>query len=657
MKLLRTATLFLLAACLHSALWAQVSPAPAAPFQWAPDALESVRPMFATEDAVYLFDKRYHAYVPSGESLDILVHQHKRVRILTEIGVEMYNKMYVPIPYDGKVELIEARVITPGGKVVPLPANKILDTEEEGRAYKKFALEGVEKGCDVELITRVRKPLGFFGLEVFQGERTPTQEASFTLEVPGHLAFDLKGFNGMEEAPVLEGEDTRRTIATGSNLPVLENEKYAAIGPHLAHVQYKLSYNLSNENSPRMFTWNQLAKNAYSGHNEFSDKEKKAVASFLKSIKMPALKTPADKIIWLENYIKNNFSISEEAISEEAGEIEYIAKKNVADFSGITRFFAACFQQMGIAYFTVYPNRRDKIQFDEDLENYRLIDNALFYFPELKTYMEPTDLSFRYPLVHFYHAGTRGLVVRTASLGGLGAPYAAFDTIPIGSYTETLHNLDATVQLNATLDSVLVKAKHTFSGYAAAAYRPVFHFLPAEQRNEVVEEVLRSSAPEGRVISKKTTNTAMEDGATNKPLLLEGELMTAELLEQGGGRLLLNVGVVLGPQVEMYQEKERVLPIMIEYPHILERHIDIVIPNGYAVKNADELNMRITGSESGEDDMGFVSTYKQEGNTLKVHIYEYYKSLHYPKARLNNFKSVINAAADFNKIVLVLEKK
>lgn len=657
MKQLRNITCTLLAACLCSQLLAQVSPAPAAPFKWAPNALEPVRTMFEKEDAVYLFDKRYHAYVPAGESLDILVHQHKRVRILTEIGVEMFNKMYVPIPYDGKVELIEARVITPGGKVVPLPADKILDTEEEGRAYKKFALEGVEKGCDVELITRVRKPLAFFGLEIFQGEKTPTQEAAFTLEVPKHLAFDLKGFNGMEDAPVIEGDNTRRTLAVGSNLPVLEDEKYAAIGPHLAHVQYKLSYNLATEKNVRMFTWNQLAKNTYSGHNEFSDKEKKAIASFLKSVKMPALKTPDEKIVWIENYIKNNFSISDEAIGDEAGELEYIARKNVANFSGITRFFAACFQQLGIAYYTVYPNHRNKIQFDEDLENYRLIDEALFYFPDLKTYMEPTDVSYRYPLVNHNHAGTRAMVVRTASLGGLGAPYAAFDSIPIADFTQCLHNLDATVQLNTSLDSVLVKAKHTFTGYAAASYRPIFHFLPADRREEVMEDILRSSAPEGRIISKKASNTAMDEGASNKPLLLEGELVSAELLEQGGGRLLLNIGVTIGPQVEMYQEKERVLPLMIDYPHILERHIDIIIPAGYQVKNANELNMSITGKETGDDDMGFVSTYKQEGNVLKVHIYEYYKSLYYPKSRLNNFKSIINAAADFNKIVLVLEKK
>ena len=55
--------------------------------------------------------------------------------------------------------------------------------------------------------------------------------------------------------------------------------------------------------------------------------------------------------------------------------------------------------------------------------------------------------------------------------------------------------------------------------------------------------------------------------------------------------------------------------------------------------------------------MGFVSSYKLTGNTLDVEVLETYRNIKYLPSEFEVFKKVINAAADFNKVVLVLEKK
>ena len=54
---------------------------------------------------------------------------------------------------------------------------------------------------------------------------------------------------------------------------------------------------------------------------------------------------------------------------------------------------------------------------------------------------------------------------------------------------------------------------------------------------------------------------------------------------------------------------------------------------------------------------GFVSSYKVVNNVLEVYVLEVYRELKYPLNEFETFKKVINASADFNKIVLVLEKK
>ena len=55
--------------------------------------------------------------------------------------------------------------------------------------------------------------------------------------------------------------------------------------------------------------------------------------------------------------------------------------------------------------------------------------------------------------------------------------------------------------------------------------------------------------------------------------------------------------------------------------------------------------------------MGFVSDYEVKGNVLSVHIMEEYRKTFYPLSQFESFRKIINASSDFNKVVLVIEKK
>jgi len=115
--------------------------------------------------------------------------------------------------------------------------------------------------------------------------------------------------------------------------------------------------------------------------------------------------------------------------------------------------------------------------------------------------------------------------------------------------------------------------------------------------------------------------------------------------------------MAIGPQVEMYQEKPRQEPINIEFSQVEERHIEFTIPPGYVITNPDDLKINQIFSQNGELSAGFVTDYTIEGNKLKVHIMEQYRSTYYPLSDFEVYKKVINASSDFNKVVLVLTKK
>lgn len=627
------------------------------PYQWkATPALHELPAQYANENAVIIMDQRLHTFLPDEkEGLLLYTTLHKIIRVNKEQGVEMFNKVYVPVAYDAEVQEIQARVITPAGKVINLPADKVLDEEEDGRLYKKFALEGVEKGSEVEYIARIKRNASFFGLEVFQSP-VPCAEARFTLTIPAYLVFTCKGYNGFEMAADTVIGEQRISYGSCSNIAVVENEKYAQTAQHLKNVQYKLSYNLSKDKDVRLFTWNQLAKNIFDRYSKPEEKEVKAIAAFLKSSKING-ETEEAKIIALEDYLKNNISINEQGIGDDAELIEKIVKTKVASNEGFTKLFALCLQQMDIKYQIVFPSKRDDIPLDEKLENYRLIEDPVFYFPGTGKYLEPTNISFRYPYIQPNWAATKGLFLQNTSIGNFNTAYASFKNIAILPYEQSSHNMEVKLRFNSNLDSVLMHSKQIFTGYGASMYRPAFHFLPKDKIQDFTQELMQSVSNSKNIRNIKVANDAFADGYSNKPLTIEGDISSAELFEIAGNKLLLKIGDVIGPQVQMYQEKPRQLPVSVEYPHALDRKIELTIPDGYSIKNPDDLKFFITEKANEEGTMGFISTYKIEGQKLLIDIHEYYKETAYSMEQFDAFQKVINAAADFNKVVLVLEKK
>jgi hypothetical protein len=113
---------------------------------------------------------------------------------------------------------------------------------------------------------------------------------------------------------------------------------------------------------------------------------------------------------------------------------------------------------------------------------------------------------------------------------------------------------------------------------------------------------------------------------------------------------------LIGEQAELYQEEERKNPVENTYNHEYAREITFTIPEGYVCKNLDDLNMEVIPFKDGKDGAGFVSTYSVDDNKVTVVVNEYYTQMEFPVEAYPEYREVINAAADFNKITLVLEK-
>jgi hypothetical protein len=107
----------------------------------------------------------------------------------------------------------------------------------------------------------------------------------------------------------------------------------------------------------------------------------------------------------------------------------------------------------------------------------------------------------------------------------------------------------------------------------------------------------------------------------------------------------------------MYRDDQRTAEVENDFNRMYNRTIKIHLPKGYQVKNLKDLKSDITYRDKDNIPFLFKSDYTLTDDLLEVRIEEYYKQIYAPLSRYEDFRKVINAAADFNKITLVLEKK
>lgn len=608
-------------------------------------------------DAVYLNDTRIIEYKFVDKDVFEFQRYYKLIKVVNDKGIEMFNKIYVPVYKNTVLENVKARTILPNGKVQDLPADKIKEVEEEGTRYKLFALEGVEKGAEVEYTYTVKKSPNFFGTEIFQSASVPCEKANFLLAYPSTVIFDAKGFNGFTVTKDTLIDKTRYITGTSSLIKEISDTKYANPRPYMQRVDYKLSYNSNAGKDVEINTWKEFAKRTFNNFTTLDDKENKALDKFIGTLNLSAYNTDEAKIMYVENFIKQAFNIDDELARGNSMDIKTIIESHNASDDGITRFMTNLFQKIGIKFQIVFPSVRNELPLDEELANWNRVEKTLLYFPQTGKYLSPASKIFRYPFVPPFEAATRGLFLKEITIGNLKTAVGTFGDIEMEPFDKHAVNMEEEVAFNASLDTLFIKNKQVLLGYGAYGYRPVYNFLPKDKQDEVNKEIIKNAGKSTDIKNIKVENSDFASFNTNKPLTIYGDITTTDLLENAGNKVLLKVGEMLGNQVQMYQEKPRVIPVDLEFPHVLDRTIKITIPAGYSVKNLNDLNMDISFKKDGVVTMGFVSKYTLNGNVLDVIINETYHEVNYPLEQFEDFKKVINAAADFNKVVLVLEKK
>ncbi|QNE40640.1 hypothetical protein F1C16_14230 [Hymenobacter sp. NBH84] len=168
---------------------------------------------------------------------------------------------------------------------------------------------------------------------------------------------------------------------------------------------------------------------------------------------------------------------------------------------------------------------------------------------------------------------------------------------------------------------------------------------------------MKSNVPNASFTSVKVTNGEAGLSALTKPFVVDAQVESADLLDRAGPKYLFKIGTLLGPQSELYQAEARQYDVENDFNRRYNRVITVELPAGYAVRNLQDLNVDVKTGPTAAPSYLFRSQYEQKGQTVTINIMEYYREIRWPKKDFEAFRDVVNAAANFNKVVLVLEKK
>jgi hypothetical protein len=641
----------ILLACLPSLLFATG----VVPYEWEKERSRYTLSAKEKENAEYILKNHFqYQYTLENDQFVLYSTFHRIVYVNSNEAIQKHNRLYIPMYNTIELVDVRARAINKDGKAVYFDKSNLkeMKDDEGDKSYRIFAVEGVELGSEVEYFY-TRKMYGSVFDRVFTQTDVPIKSSSFYLSCPPHLKFDFKSYHGFPQISKEEGEELNVYKASMQDVKSLKEEPFSYVDANRKRVEFKLAYNTARS-AARLYTWDEAGKSFFARLNALTKDDEKAVDKFYKSLgDNPSEKTDI-RIFNIEKKIKSTIQIDKENSGENLDQISSVIKFKVASNEGITRLFLAIFGKAGINTNIVVTCNREQSRFDPEFDTWGYLDEYLLYFPDTKGFIAPYTFETRYPLVPFHFTANDGLFIEPFAMAGVKSGLASVNKIPAIDYSRNFDNLDIQVKFSDDLASNVIKQRRDFAGYNATYFTPFYPLFSKEDQKNMVEELTKQSAPDADI---KSWKAEPQQSGIDEKFVVDVDFHSAHFLEKAGPRLIFKVGELIGAQTEMYRDDERNLDIENDYNRLYDRTIKIELPAGYSVRNADDLKFNVVYKEKEKTPFAFVSSYTLKGNILEVKINEYYQDIFVPVARYEEFRKVINAAADFNKVKLLLEKK
>jgi hypothetical protein len=583
---------------------------------------------------------------------------HRILRVNSNKSIEKNNRIY--ISSGSNIEFIKhkVRVISPGGKVKVLSDQDIKEAVDENTKmnYRFFALEGIELGSEIEYFYFMRMVPSYTGSRERLQSKIAKKNLEFEIISPLNLHFKVKSYCGLPEMKVDSNCKEKIVLALKMDyMPALIEESQSAYQSNLQQLIYKLSSNTAT-NLKDIASYGQVAEGVYKIYMEpAAGPVQKKVKKLIELINIKFARDDEDKIRIIDHYLKTHISILDNN-SDDLENLEFVIEKKVANEKGIVKLFSAILNEIKIDYQIVLTCNREELKFDPSFEAYNFLTDYLFYFPSLNLYLLAYDPITCLGFVPQYFTYNYGLFIKKVNLDSYNTGIGKIKFIEPLTYDKNYDNLNVKVDFASGIDNPVINMERQMGGYYAQNYQPFYTYMSDEDKKKTTESIMKDFVPGLEAKDTKVENEG-KDYFGIRPFIVKSTFSSDNFIEKAGEKYLFKVGELIGVQMEMYQKEERKQEVENDFNRSYHREISFEIPKGYKVSNPESLNMDVFKEEKGERVIAFTSKYSINGSSFKIIVDEYYKKISFSLEEFDSFRKVINAAADFNKITLFLEKQ
>src|SRR5690606_22401414 len=287
---------------------------------------------------------------------------HTITKVNDEKGISQHNTVYIPMYNVRNVVDIKARTISASGKITLLNKDNIKEVNnvDEYGDFKIFAIEGAEKGSEIEVLYTVELNYDLFGAETIQSSY-PIQKAEFLYITEGFNS-KIKAYRTDKtfETIQVDGKTAQQLIV--KHIPAMVEEEYSTPDANKIGVVYQC-YPKGQTITQDMF-WNNVVNNV--GGQFFPEKANAIAVTDIETI----LKNKIDASVFekasrIDNFVKSNYSIVKNN-NQELTDINYILRNRSTSDYGLLKAYAHYLKAAGIEYEIVITSNRFTYKFDPD---------------------------------------------------------------------------------------------------------------------------------------------------------------------------------------------------------------------------------------------------------------------------------------------------
>jgi uncharacterized protein DUF3857/transglutaminase superfamily protein len=542
-------------------------------------------------DAEGLF---WEVRMDDNEQGDLIFTHYLRVKVFTDRGREsqskidlLYGKLYGS---EIKISDIAARTIKTDGTIIELKKADIFDrtvVKASGLKYKakSFAMPGVEPGCIIEYRwreTRVNKNAQNVRLN-FQRD-IPVQRVQYSVKPFAYEGFTFNSIT-LHGTPTKWARDKSGFYSTSmTNVPAIHDE--SRMPPEDQVKIWMLVYyqrSGDDRSNPDKY-WSEIGKYYYDQTKSLikpNDEVKKMAASLIADAK-----TDDEKLQILFDFcrtkIKNVGTDSSGLTSDDRAKLK--DNKNPGDtlkrgmgYGGdIDQLFAALANAAGYdARIVLAPDRGD-IFFDKGLPNAYFIDpmNIAVKVGENWKFFNPGYPHIPFGMLRWQEEGEQALITDPKAPVWVETPMSGPDKSLVKRIAKLKLTDDGTVEGDVRLE---------YSGQFAIERK-----MEIDEESDTQREADITDEMKGQMSTAEITNIKVENVMEyTKPLVYAFHIRVPNYAQRTGKRLFLQPAFFQHGDKPIFATADRKYAIYFHYPWSEDDSVDIELPKGYALDNAD----------------------------------------------------------------------